>query len=92
MGELVARQALLLMKEIYLVHVDKYIGAYRAGRCPNISYAPADKFIDFVQSLREEYPEYKLRCVLNEGIEAEVKKFINSTVLAQFGKNSDVSR
>lgn len=43
------------VKEIYLVHVDEYIGAYHKGKCPMISYAPADKFIDFAKGLREDY-------------------------------------
>ena len=62
------------VKDIYLVHVDGHIGAYRHGKCPNISYAPQDKFIDFVESLREDYPEYRLRCVNNQGIENKVRQ------------------
>ena len=69
------------MKEIYIVHVDRYVGAYRVGRCPNIAYAPAENFIDFVQSLREDYPDYKMRCVLNKGIEEEVRKIIQRDIL-----------
>lgn len=64
------------VKEIYLVHVDQYIGAYHHGKCPMISYAPADKFIDFVEVLREDYPQMKLRCVVNEGIENKVRQRI----------------
>lgn len=64
------------MKDIYIVHVGNYIGAYRFGKCPTIAYASAEKFIDFIQSLREDYPEYRLRCVRNWGIEEEVRKII----------------
>ena len=64
------------IKEIYLVHVDEYIGAYHHGKCPMITYAPADKFIDFAKGLREDYPEMKLRCVRNDGIENKVKQRI----------------
>lgn len=64
------------VKDIYLVHVDGHIGAYRQGRCPMISYAPQDKFIDFVEGLREDYPEYRLRCVNNYGIENKVRQRI----------------
>lgn len=64
------------VKEIYLVHVDEYIGAYHKGKCPIISYAPADKFIDFAKGLREDYPQIKLRCVRNEGIENKVRRRI----------------
>lgn len=80
------------MKDIYIVHVGNYIGAYRCGKCPTIAYAPAEKFIDFIQSLREDYPEYRLRCVRNWGIEEEVRKVINSTLSAQFHKNNNLSR
>lgn len=64
------------VKEIYVVHVDQYIGAYHHGKCPMISYAPADKFIDFAKGLREDYPQMKLRCVVNEGIENKVRQRI----------------
>ena len=43
-------------------------------RCPTITYAPQDKFIDFVDSLREDYPEYRLRCVDNHGIRERIEK------------------
>lgn len=62
------------VKEIYLVHVDGYIGAFYPSKCPVISYAPADKFIDFAKGLREDYPQIKLRCVRNEGIENKVRQ------------------
>ncbi len=64
------------MKEIYIVKINGFVGAYRVGRCPNIMYARSDKFIDFVKSLIEDYPGYKLRCVINKGIEDEVRKRI----------------
>lgn len=64
------------VREIYLVHVDEYIGAYHPGKCPMITYAPANKFIDFAKGLREDYPEMRLRCVINEGIENKVRQKI----------------
>lgn len=64
------------MKEIYLVHVDGYIGAYLPAKCPVVSYAVQNKFIDFAKYLRESYPEYRLRCVINEGIEEHIRKKI----------------
>ena len=66
----------MIKSEIYLVHVDEYIGAYYPSKCPMISYAPADKFIDFAKGLREDYPQIKLRCVQNEGIENKIRKRI----------------
>lgn len=66
------------IKDIYLVHLDNgLIGAYRPGRCPTIAYAPQDKFIDFVDSLREDYPEYRLRCVDNLGIREKILLRLN---------------
>lgn len=65
------------VREIYLVHVDEYIGAFYPSKCPVISYAPADKFIDFVEGLRESYPQVRLHCVQNEGIKEKVRKRIN---------------
>ena len=64
------------MKEIYLVHVDGYIGTYLPSKCPVVSYVVQNKFIDFAKSLRESYPEYRLRCVINEGIEEHIRKKI----------------
>lgn len=64
------------LKEMYLVHVDEYIGVFYPSKCPMISYAPADKFIDFVEGLRESYPQIRLRCVQNEGIKEKVRKRI----------------
>ena len=43
-------------------------------RCPTITYAPQDKFIDFVDSLREDYSEYRLRCIDNQGIRERIEK------------------
>lgn len=66
------------MKEIYIVHAGEFIGCYKAGKCPMISYAPNDKFIDFVKGLREDYPDFKLRCVVNDGITEKVIKRIKA--------------
>lgn len=64
------------LKHIYIVHADAYIGSYKPGRCPAVSYAPQEKFIDFVKGLREDYPDYKLSCVDNEGIREIVRDVI----------------
>ena len=71
------------MKEIYIVHADAYVGGYKPGKCPMVSYAPREKFIDFVKGLREDYPDFKLRCVVNEGIREVVeKKIIADRIMA----------
>lgn len=77
------------MKEVYIVHVDEFIGSYIPGKCPVISYAPREKFIDFVKGLREDYPDFKPRCVINEGIsEAIRKKIFNDKLLRVYHGNS----
>lgn len=81
------KASLFNMKDIYIVHVGNYIGAYRCGTCPTIVYAPAEKFIDFIQSIREDYPEYRLRCVRNWGIEEEVMKVIDRDKILQLFNN-----
>ena len=43
-------------------------------RCPTITYAPQDKFIDLVDSLREDYSEYRLRCIDNQGTDRKTGK------------------
>lgn len=65
------------MSEIYIVHVDSYVGAYKGGKCPMISYAPRDKWIDFVKTMIEDYPDNRLRCVHDEKIEERVRRQIN---------------
>lgn len=66
-----------MSKEVYLVHVDSYIGSFIPSKCPVISYAPSNKFIDFAKSIIESYPEYKIRCIRNEGIENHIRQKIN---------------
>lgn len=59
-----------MIKEIYILHVDGQLAFYHhSKKYPGYGFAPADKFIDFVKSLREDYPDYKLRCIQNKGIE-----------------------
>ena len=59
-----------MIKDIYILHVDGRLAFYRhSKKCPSYGFAPADKFIDFVKGLREDYPDYRLRCVQNKGLE-----------------------
>ncbi len=62
------------MKDIYIVFVDGEVASYLPGKYPQYSHAPREKFIDFVKGLRETYPEYRLRCVRNEGIEEWIRE------------------
>lgn len=64
------------MKEIYLVLLDGEVGAYIPSKYKTYSYAPRDEFVGFVEYLRESYPNHKLRCIKNKGIEDWMKKRI----------------
>lgn len=64
------------MKEIYLVLLDGEVGAYIPSKYKTYSYAPRDEFVGFVEYLRESYPNHKLRCIRNQGIEDWMKKRI----------------
>jgi hypothetical protein len=64
------------MKEIYVVLLDSEVGAYIPSKYKTYSYAPRDEFVGFVEYLRESYPNHKLRCIRNQGIEDWMKKRI----------------
>lgn len=65
------------MKEIYIVKTQGYVGMYLPSKkCPHISYTSQKNFIDFIKSIMEDYPNYKLRCIINKGIEDKISKKI----------------
>lgn len=64
------------MKEIYIVLLDSEVGAFIPSKYKTYSYAPRDEFVDFVKYLKESYPNHRLRCVKNKGIEDWMKKRI----------------
>lgn len=74
-----------ILKDIYLVHVDGYIGSYLPRKnYPIIGYADKEKFVDFCQSLREDFPEYRLRCVDNDGIRILIRdRIMQDRIMAQ---------
>lgn len=67
------------MKEFFIVHAGDYVGAYLNTKYPVISYAPQEKFCDFILSLRETFPDYKLRCVVDKSITQKVINNIKMT-------------
>jgi len=70
------------IKDIYILHVDNNIAFYKHSRkCPAYGYAPQEKFIDFVKSIRETYPDYRLRCIRNVGIENWLRAKINQPII-----------
>lgn len=69
------------MKEIYLVHVDEYIGAYIPEQKKNVEYDLQKEFINFVKKLKKIFPEHNLRCIINEGISEYIRKKITADKL-----------
>jgi hypothetical protein len=63
-----------MIKDIYLMHIDGEIAFYiPSKRCPSYGSIPQDKFIELIEGLREEYPDHRLRCIRNEGLEEHLK-------------------
>lgn len=64
------------VKHIYILHIGDKIAAYKPLRNGNClySFAEPSQFIDFYKGLREDFPDYKLRCIQNKGIEDFLRK------------------
>lgn len=63
-----------MIKDIYLMHLDGEIAFYiPSKRCPSYGSISQDKFIELIEGLREEYPDHRLRCIRNEGLEEHLK-------------------
>jgi hypothetical protein len=64
-----------MVKDIYLMHIDGEIAFYiPSKRCPSYGSVPQDKFIELIEGLREEYPEHRMRCIRNEGLESHLRE------------------
>jgi len=64
-----------MIKEIYILHVGGQLAFYHPSKKnPSYGFAPADKFIDFVKGLKEDYPDFRFRCIQNKGIEDWLEK------------------
>ena len=57
-----------MIKDIYILHVDGDIAFYRHDEKPDYGFAPQDKFVEFINNIRETYPDYRIRCIRNEGL------------------------
>ena len=70
----------LRYKHIYLCHVDNYIGAYNpyTGK---VRYETSDKFVQFVQDILNDFPDYSPHNVINEGIQEVIRKKIQADKL-----------
>nr|DAI34101.1 MAG TPA: hypothetical protein [Caudoviricetes sp.] len=65
--------------EIKILHVKNKIFAVIPSKYFTYSMADPENFVDFIQNLREEYPNHKMRCVLDE----ELEKKLESRLLMQ---------
>lgn len=64
-----------MIKDIYILHIDGEIAFYiPSKKCPSYGSVPSDKFIDLIKGLHDEYPDHRLRCVKNEGLENHLRK------------------
>lgn len=69
-----------MTKEIKILHVqDKICAVLPSKRCFSYMTAEQENFVDYIQSLREDYPEAKLRCVIDD----ELKEKLESRLLMQ---------
>lgn len=77
------------MISIFIVHVDGYIGAIDSKDL-KIRYKPQEKFIEFIRELKTIFPDSKMRCVNNYGIEEAVKNKIEHDLFVNkvYGGNS----
>lgn len=64
-------------KDMYIVQIDGYFAAIKPCGDEIFRYAKKDNFCDFINALRKNFPDFRLRCVRNKGIEDYAKKRIN---------------
>lgn len=77
------------IKDIYIVVFDEYVGFYLPSRCPSIGYGPKKEFVDFVSEVHKNYPDHRIRNVLNEGIVTKVKqKIAQDKLIAKLIQNT----
>lgn len=62
------------MIEFFIVFADNKVGAVSSGKCPAVTYAARNKFVDFVKGLREDYPGCKLHCVHDKALQDKVRE------------------
>lgn len=62
------------MIKFAIVFADNKVGAVSLGKCPAVTYAARNKFVDFVKGLREDYPGCELHCVRDEALENKVRE------------------
>lgn len=81
-----------MLKEIYITHVDGYCGALGCVAGCNrhfYSFCPQGEFIDWVQSLQTDFPDFRLRCVENDGIKEWLRQRLAAEkILKMKGKDN----
>lgn len=60
-------------KEIQILHVKNKIFAVIPSKYFTYSMADHENFVDFIQNLREEYPNHKMRCIANKELEQKLE-------------------
>jgi hypothetical protein len=73
------RKGRLMKKEIYVMRVNGVWCGYIPRKKFGISIIgkEGDTIGDFYKNVKEDYPNYDLRCVLNYGIEEKLRKIIS---------------
>lgn len=62
-----------MKKEIKIIHVENKVCAVLPTKLFSYVISEPEKFIDFVQGLREDFPQFKLHCVIDKKLENKVK-------------------
>lgn len=70
-------------KDMYIVQIDGYFAAIKPYGDEVFRYARKDNFCDFITALRKNFPDFRLRCIRNKGIEDYAQKRITSELKAQ---------
>lgn len=62
-------------KAIYIMRVDGVWSGYipRKHHAAVVTARPDTAFIDFIKDLQEDYPKYRMRCVINKGLERHIR-------------------
>lgn len=60
-------------KEIKIIHARNKIFAILPSKYFTFSMAEPENFVDFIQSLREDYPNLKMRCVIDGNLKKKVE-------------------
>lgn len=71
------------IRDIYIVVFDSYVGFYLPSKCPSIGYGPREEFKEFVSEVHKNYPNHRIRNVLNDGIVDKVKQKIAQDKIIQ---------